>query len=71
MVQAKDYVTMLERINAVGMSVQILETLGEDNRDFKNQTTAEIARQLLSMYSARPLSAKSSPKPKAKAKQAE
>jgi hypothetical protein len=26
MLQAKKYVTMLERINAVGMSVQILET---------------------------------------------
>jgi hypothetical protein len=55
MAQAKDYVTMLERINAVGMSVQILETLndgGSDGQELRLQTTAQVAQQLLQMYSA-------------------
>ena len=38
MAQAKDYVTMLERINAVGMSVQILETLNDSDKQLKHQT---------------------------------
>ena len=49
--QAKDYVTILERINAVGMSMQILESLGTADHDLKQETTAAIAQQLLSMYS--------------------
>jgi hypothetical protein len=52
MAQAKDYVTMLERINAVGMSVQILETLNEGDKELKHQTIADVAKQLLLMYSA-------------------
>ena len=47
MEQAKDYVAMLERINAVGMSAQLLETLPDDKRD---ETQAEIAKSLLLMY---------------------
>lgn len=50
MAQAKDYVTILERINAVGMSVQILETLENTATSLKDKTTAEVARLLLSMY---------------------
>ena len=49
--QAKDYVTILERINAVGMSMQILESLGEGDQELKQETTAAIAQQLLLMYS--------------------
>jgi predicted membrane metal-binding protein len=52
MAQAKEYVTMLERINAVGMSVQILETLNDGDKDLKHQTIADVAKQLLLMYSA-------------------
>jgi len=52
MAQAKDYVTILERINAVGMSVQILESLTDSDNNLKHETTAEIAKQLLHMYSA-------------------
>ncbi|EPM5537596.1 TRADD-N-associated membrane domain-containing protein [Vibrio cholerae] len=49
MKQATEYVTILERINAVGMSVQILETIdGEDK--LKQQTTAELSKQLLALY---------------------
>lgn len=51
MAQAKDYVNILERINAVGMSVQILEALDDGNKELKDRTTAEVARQLLLMYS--------------------
>lgn len=50
MAQASDYVTILERINAVGMSVQILKTLDEDP-ELKRQSMAEVAKQLLHMYS--------------------
>ena len=49
MAQAKDYVTILERINAVGMSVQILESLTKD--DLKQESLADIAKSLLHMYS--------------------
>ena len=51
MVQAKDYVNILERINAVGMSVQILENIDENENRLKDETTAEVAKQLLLMYS--------------------
>lgn len=52
MAQAKDYVTILERINAVGMSVQILDTLNDGGLDLKHETIADVARQLLTMYSS-------------------
>jgi hypothetical protein len=61
MAQAKDYVTILERINAVGMSVQILETLTTADSRLKNETTAEIAKQLLHMYSSGIPSGRGSP----------
>ncbi|HEV7573439.1 MAG TPA: hypothetical protein VGQ21_18225, partial [Thermoanaerobaculia bacterium] len=50
MQQAKDYVTMLERINAVGMSVQILESIDPTKTDLKANATAELAKQLLTIY---------------------
>ena len=49
MAQARDYVNVLERINAVGMSVQILETLAQDD-ELRSKTTAEVAKQLLQLY---------------------
>lgn len=48
--QAKDYVAILERINAVGMSVQILDKLEDANDDLKHKTTADISKQLLDLY---------------------
>jgi MFS family permease len=54
MAQAKDYVTILERINAVGMSVQILDTLNDGGLDLKHETIADVAKQLLTMYSSNP-----------------
>jgi hypothetical protein len=65
MSQAKDYVTILERINAVGMSMQILESLGDGDHDLKQETTAAIAQQLLLMCS---LHARSGDIPKRKSR---
>lgn len=50
MKQAQEYMGVLERINAVGMSVQILENLKESSHDLKEKTTAELAKQLLILY---------------------
>ena len=50
MEQAKEYVAILERINAVGMSVQVLEKLDGANDDLKHSTTAELSKQLLFLY---------------------
>lgn len=48
--QAKEYVNILERINAVGMSVQILESIEGDDKGLRDKTRAEIAKGLLSLY---------------------
>ncbi|APZ47656.1 hypothetical protein BW723_15765 [Polaribacter reichenbachii] len=48
--QAKGYVEVLERINAVGMSIQILESIDDKNLELKDSTTAEIAKELLKIY---------------------
>ena len=51
--QSKDYVTVLERINAVGMAVQVIASIPDSGSELKNQTTAELARQLLSLYATK------------------
>ncbi len=48
--QAKNYVEVLERINAVGMSIQILESIDDTKTELKDKTTADIAKELLSIY---------------------
>ncbi|MDN3585668.1 hypothetical protein QWY86_03250 [Pedobacter aquatilis] len=50
MSQAKDYVNVLERINAVGMSIQILETVDKSSALLKDTTKAELAKELLKLY---------------------
>lgn len=50
MEQSKEYVAILERINAVGMSVQVLEKIDGTNNELKNTTTAELSKQLLALY---------------------
>lgn len=50
MEQAKDYVNILERINAVGMSVQILESIETDVDGLRDKTRAQVARDPLSLY---------------------
>jgi hypothetical protein len=48
--QAKDYVATLERISAVGMAIQIANTVGEAGSDIRQQTTAAVAKQILAMH---------------------
>jgi hypothetical protein len=48
--QSKEYVTVLERINAVGMAVQVIATIPEESLELKSQTKAELAKQLLTLY---------------------
>jgi hypothetical protein len=52
--QARDYVTILERINAVGMSIQILEAIEGSDTKVRDQTRAQLAIDLLRMYSGKP-----------------
>jgi MFS family permease len=51
MEQAKDYVNVLERINAVGMSVQIIESIDERHLQLKEETKAELSKKLIDLYS--------------------
>ncbi len=51
MEQAKDYVAMLERINAVGMSAQLLEAIEDPDPKVRDRARAELASSLLQMYS--------------------
>ena len=50
MAQAREYVTVLERINAVGMSIQILQSIEGAEPQLRNSARAELARDLLRMY---------------------
>lgn len=49
--QAKDYVTILERMNAISMSVQIIESMDNDDKMLKNEAKADLAKRLLEFYS--------------------
>lgn len=48
--QAQKYVNVLERINAVGMSVQILESINSSDKNLKEKTKSELVKDLLSLY---------------------
>lgn len=50
MEQARNYVTVLERINAVGMSVQILDSIESADVELRNKARAELSKELLSLY---------------------
>lgn len=56
--QSKDYVSVLERINAVGMAVQVIANIPEESATLKHNTTAELAKQLLRLYAKEPSSTK-------------
>lgn len=64
MAQAQEYVTVLERINAVGMAIQILETIEGEKTELRNETRAQISRDLLALYGKPPVK-KAQPKKKA------
>ncbi|WP_353189207.1 hypothetical protein [Pandoraea pnomenusa] len=49
--QAVEFVQVLARINAVGMAMQILDSIPDQAQDTKHQATAEVAKQLISSYS--------------------
>jgi hypothetical protein len=51
MEQAKEYVNVLERINAVGMSVQIIESINDSHAQIKEETKAELSKKLIDLYS--------------------
>jgi hypothetical protein len=64
MAQANQFMEVLERINTVGMAVQILDAIPEQETALKNSTRAEIVSLLLSVNAR----SKSNPeKPEAKA----
>lgn len=47
--QTKEYMLVLEKINAVGMAVTLLEPIKSDQKLY-NQTLVEISKSLLSLY---------------------
>ena len=51
--QTKTYVSVLERINAVGMAVHVIESIPDEHTEQKNLSKAELAKQLLTLYSNR------------------
>lgn len=51
MSQAKEYMKILERINAVGMSLHVLSNIESSNCDLKDKTISELSKLLLQMYS--------------------
>ena len=50
MEQAKGHMEVLERINAVGMTTQILEAIEGPDPGERNAVRADVARQLLTLY---------------------
>ncbi len=66
MAQANQFMEVLERINTVGMAVQILDAIPEQETQLKNSTRAEIVSLLLSV-NARSKSAASARKQDANA----
>jgi len=57
--ESRSYVSVLERINAVGMAVQVIGSIPDDSADLRHKTTADLARQLLSLYATDGMSGKS------------
>lgn len=51
--QAKNYVVVLERINAVGMSINILASIESGGEQIRDAARASLARDLLGMYGPR------------------
>lgn len=50
MSQASDYVRTLERINAVGMAIQIVDSISEDNVELKSKVRAELGTKILDVF---------------------
>jgi TRADD-N domain-containing protein len=57
MAQANEYVSVLERINTVGMAVQVLDSMDKDDKEsteLKNVTRVDIVRLLLTPRGTQP-----------------
>lgn len=52
MAQAAEYVKTLERINAVGMAIQVVDQIPEDNGELKNQVRAKLVTDILGAFGA-------------------
>lgn len=50
--QSREYLYVLERINGVGMAVAVIESISVEDAALKNATTAELAKNLLTLYGA-------------------
>jgi len=50
MEQARSYVTTLERINAVGMAVQILDNLNDSSGTIRDPAMVQVSQEILAMY---------------------
>jgi hypothetical protein len=64
MVQANEFMLILERINTVGMAVQVLDSIPESLPDLKSSSRAEIITLLLSANIGRTVPRPKSGKPK-------
>jgi hypothetical protein len=49
MSQANDYVDTLERINAVGMAVQIVDLIPDENKELKNKARVDLVKLILAL----------------------
>ncbi len=49
MAQANEFIAVLERINTVGMAVQILDSIPEDQVELKNSTRSNLVALLAGM----------------------
>lgn len=56
--ESRGYVTVLERINAIGMAVQVIASIPESSAELKHATTANLANQLLTLYASTPTDTK-------------
>ncbi|NID06993.1 hypothetical protein HBF26_19060 [Luteibacter jiangsuensis] len=50
--QSTEFVSVLERINAVGMAVQVIESIPLEPHNLRHETSAALARKLLALYGA-------------------
>ena len=58
--QAREYVSMLERINAVGMSAQLIEGVDDRNNELRDVARIDLAKGLLTLYGQTATAAKKS-----------
>lgn len=52
--QTGGYVSVLERINAVGMAIDVIGNISSDKHELRDNATAQLASQLLMLYSQLP-----------------